>query len=202
MPSKAADTGAVDSEHLFFLPLILQDLESVLWEAPQLFICQAAGWFLKPLLKARGQVGSRRRRLSAAAEWNAPSLRGRARGPEKAKKPFKWHKTVLRNRKEEKKNHCFAFFCLRHIHQIVAPYSPRRSERTGVRPAESEPTLGPEGHTEGRRLKEVEGCVVWLQRLAMIRKKADDASPCAQSLYLQVQSGCELQDRVTHLQPW
>lgn len=77
---KVADTGAVDSEHLFFLPLILQDLESVLWEAPQLFICQAAGWFLKPLLKARGQVGSRRCRLSAAAEWDAPSSRGGGRG--------------------------------------------------------------------------------------------------------------------------
>lgn len=86
MPSKAADTGAADSEHLFLLRLILQDLESVLWEAPQLFICQAAGWFLKPLLKARGQVGSRRCRLSAAAKWNAPSVTGGGHGPEKAKK--------------------------------------------------------------------------------------------------------------------
>lgn len=89
MPPKAADTGAADTEHLFVLPLILQDLESVLWEAPQLFICQAAGWFLKPLLKARGQVGSRRCRLSAAAEWDAPSSRGEGRGPGEGKKnPF------------------------------------------------------------------------------------------------------------------
>lgn len=29
----APETGATDTEHLFFLPLILQDLESVLWEA-------------------------------------------------------------------------------------------------------------------------------------------------------------------------
>lgn len=69
---------------------------------------------------------------------------------------------------------------MRHVHQIVAPYSPRRSERTGVRPAESEPTLGPEGHAAGRGLRGGEECVVWQQRLAVNREKADDASPCAQ----------------------
>lgn len=44
--------------------------------------------------------------------------------------------------------------------------------------------------------------MVWQQRLAINWEKAEDASPCAQSLFLQVQSGGGLQEGLTHLQPW
>lgn len=114
-PSKAADTGAADTEHLFVLPLILQDLESVLWEAPQLFICQAAGLFLKPLLKARGQVGSRRCRLSAAAKWQRSVFEGRGTWPRRRQKKNKSSQTaeIFSEEKKGEKSHFCIFLRLR-----------------------------------------------------------------------------------------